>query len=203
MTKLFDTNGWCAIYRVMFEAIENRICIDQLFSRAKLTERERRIIDWRFGLSEPKLILKECAAIEGCTRERVRQIQLRAIRKLKYVAGIKLKTEPPAPRPTPELRPEPLEWPEFVPFKDNGGDETMLRCDRCGILSGPLVSLRSSHRVLRLEAELSKQKAMQRGWYCTATTDICPDCIPGNEPTPTPAVSPHPQSPTPAAAVAA
>ncbi|MBI4578377.1 MAG: sigma-70 family RNA polymerase sigma factor, partial [Planctomycetes bacterium] len=57
-------------------------------NRARLTDLERDVINRRFGLaglaSEPKpMTLQEIGSIMGVTKERVRQIQKRALRKIR------------------------------------------------------------------------------------------------------------------------
>ena len=46
-----------------------------------LSERERKVIEWRY-LSESPLTLKEAGEIEDVSKERIRQIEFRALRKL-------------------------------------------------------------------------------------------------------------------------
>ena len=56
--------------------------------RDQLDERERTILDMRFGLNgEPPKTLEEVSQHVGCTRERVRQIQYRALLKLRASLG--------------------------------------------------------------------------------------------------------------------
>lgn len=50
--------------------------------RAILSERERKVIEWRY-LSENPLTLEEAGKIEDVCKERIRQIEFRALRKLK------------------------------------------------------------------------------------------------------------------------
>jgi RNA polymerase sigma factor (sigma-70 family) len=49
-----------------------------------LSLREKRILEWRFGLSGPELTLQEVADKFKVGRERIRQIEAKAIRKLKH-----------------------------------------------------------------------------------------------------------------------
>lgn len=50
-----------------------------------LTERERKVIDLRFGLTDGySRTLGEVAEICGCTRERIRQIEAKSLRKLRH-----------------------------------------------------------------------------------------------------------------------
>jgi RNA polymerase primary sigma factor len=48
-----------------------------------LSERERNIIEACFGINQPELTLEEIGTKYGLTRERVRQIKEKAIRRLK------------------------------------------------------------------------------------------------------------------------
>ncbi len=58
-----------------------------------LTEKEAEIIKLRFGLGDNlnsgSLTLEECGRLYGCTRERIRQIESKALRKLKYSRNAK------------------------------------------------------------------------------------------------------------------
>ena len=56
-----------------------------------LTERERKVILLRFGLEDghPKT-LEEVGKVFGVTRERIRQIEAKALRKLKHPSRSKL-----------------------------------------------------------------------------------------------------------------
>lgn len=49
-----------------------------------LTDREARTLSNRFGLNGKEHTLKEVAEIEGITVERVRQIEVKALRKLRH-----------------------------------------------------------------------------------------------------------------------
>jgi len=51
-----------------------------------LTPREQRIIEMRHGLGQYKdeHTFEQCAQIENCTRERIRQIEAKALRKLRH-----------------------------------------------------------------------------------------------------------------------
>lgn len=50
-----------------------------------LEEKERRIIEMRFGLTgDPEMTLEEAGNVLGITRERVRQLEMRALKKLRH-----------------------------------------------------------------------------------------------------------------------
>ena len=52
----------------------------------QLCDREREVLQMRFGLDGRKVMtLEEVGEAVGCTRERVRQIQNKAIKKLQYL----------------------------------------------------------------------------------------------------------------------
>ncbi|MBO7045781.1 MAG: sigma-70 family RNA polymerase sigma factor, partial [Prevotella sp.] len=48
-----------------------------------LNERERNVIEAFYGINQPELTLEEIGAKYGLTRERVRQIKEKAIRRLR------------------------------------------------------------------------------------------------------------------------
>lgn len=59
----------------------------------QLTERERDIVENYYGINQPERTLEEIAVKQGLTRERVRQLKEKAIRKLRTsVLGKKLKS---------------------------------------------------------------------------------------------------------------
>jgi RNA polymerase primary sigma factor len=62
--------------------IELRMDIEKALDT--LTLREKQVIEWRFGLGCERLTLKECGAILGVQQERVRQIEAKALRKLRH-----------------------------------------------------------------------------------------------------------------------
>ena len=49
-----------------------------------LSEREQRILRYRYALGLPRKTRGECARIFGVTRERIRQIEVRALNKLRH-----------------------------------------------------------------------------------------------------------------------
>lgn len=49
-----------------------------------LHPREKQVIEMRFGLREKEKTLEECAIELDCSRERIRQIEARALRKLRH-----------------------------------------------------------------------------------------------------------------------
>jgi RNA polymerase sigma factor (sigma-70 family) len=66
------------------ERVERRLTGDQLRSLlGGLCEREREVLRARFGLDRPRSTLDELAARLGITRERVRQIEARALDKIR------------------------------------------------------------------------------------------------------------------------
>lgn len=64
-----------------YEAVELRMLLDQMLS--ELTERERKVIEMRFGLNGDPYTLEEVGVEIGVTRERIRQIEQKALRKLR------------------------------------------------------------------------------------------------------------------------
>ena len=54
-----------------------------------LTKREKEIIKFRYGLDEQQLTLEEIGKVFSVTRERIRQLESQALRKLQHPARIK------------------------------------------------------------------------------------------------------------------
>lgn len=71
------------------QRIERQELSQLLASRlAQLTLREARVLAWRFGLrGEDEKTLEQIAEIEGVGQERIRQIEARALRKLRRAAS--------------------------------------------------------------------------------------------------------------------
>ena len=67
------------------EARECRRLIDRALTR--LPRRERIVVGLRFGLDGPLFTLREVGWLLRVTAERVRQIQARALRRLRHVVG--------------------------------------------------------------------------------------------------------------------
>ena len=70
----------------MYSAVFNNLCAEEIYKAfSTLKPREQETIKLRFGLNggEP-LTLEEVGNIFGVTRERVRQIEAKAIRKLRH-----------------------------------------------------------------------------------------------------------------------
>ncbi|MGI6231297.1 MAG: sigma-70 family RNA polymerase sigma factor [Prevotella sp.] len=68
---------------------DNKLVQESLHDEIKrallsLSERERDIVEAFFGIGQPELTLEEIASKSGLTRERVRQIKEKAIRKLRH-----------------------------------------------------------------------------------------------------------------------
>ena len=58
-----------------------KICINQILNT--LDKREKEIIEMRFGLNQTAKTLEDCSKHFGITRERVRQIENEALKKLR------------------------------------------------------------------------------------------------------------------------
>ena len=70
--------------------IELGLVVGVVWALATLTERERDIIKLFFGISTQEMTLEEIGEKFGLTRERVRQIKEKAIRRLRHTSRSKL-----------------------------------------------------------------------------------------------------------------
>jgi RNA polymerase primary sigma factor len=69
----------------------NSAIIDQVFST--LTEREAKILRMRLGFEDEPKTLEEVGAVYGLTRERIRQLEIKALRKLRHPIRTKMLRE--------------------------------------------------------------------------------------------------------------
>ncbi|MGB9747001.1 MAG: sigma-70 family RNA polymerase sigma factor [Bacteroidales bacterium] len=72
------------------QLIKESLCTEIERALSTLTERERDIIRYFFGLGCPEMTLEEIADRFGLTRERVRQIKEKAIRRLRHTSRSKI-----------------------------------------------------------------------------------------------------------------
>lgn len=71
----------------VFDAIDAKEYVDRIFECTYLTDRERFVIEARYGFKGRDYTLAEIGKLYGITREWVRQIELRALKKLYYSAS--------------------------------------------------------------------------------------------------------------------
>ena len=69
-----------------FDAIDSKEFTDRILDGTYLTDREKFVIEARFGFKGRDYTLAEIGNLYGITREWVRQIELRALRKLRFTA---------------------------------------------------------------------------------------------------------------------
>ena len=72
------------------DLIKESLCTEIERSLSTLTERERDIIKYFFGIGQQEMTLEEIGDRFGLTRERVRQIKEKAIRRLRHTSRSKL-----------------------------------------------------------------------------------------------------------------
>ncbi|MFN2926551.1 sigma-70 family RNA polymerase sigma factor [Lachnospiraceae bacterium YH-ros2228] len=73
----------------MMEAFEDKETLRALMDRANLSPKDRYILTCRYGLDGNEgMTLREVGAILGVSRERVRQLEAQAIKKIRIAAGI-------------------------------------------------------------------------------------------------------------------
>ena len=72
------------------ELIKESLCTEIDRALSTLTERERDIIKYFFGIGHQEMTLEEIGDRFGLTRERVRQIKEKAIRRLRHTSRSKL-----------------------------------------------------------------------------------------------------------------
>ena len=70
----------------MFDAIDTKEYVDRIIDGTYLTDREKFVIEARYGFKDREYTLAEIGKLYGITREWVRQIELRALKKLHYTA---------------------------------------------------------------------------------------------------------------------
>lgn len=89
-SKLLSDHG--AFEMMMYDYVEHVDLKSTIVNKlASLKEREKEIIQYRFGLLGDKpMTLEQVGEIYGITRERIRQIEARAIKKLSHVRALKL-----------------------------------------------------------------------------------------------------------------
>lgn len=82
------TEAWTALLNALFGekhlvlADEIRPLLEEAV--AALDERQGQVLRLRFGLSGPRHTLEDVTAVMGVTRERVRQVEAKALRHLRY-----------------------------------------------------------------------------------------------------------------------
>lgn len=93
-----------------------------------LTERERDVLERRFGLHDDSpRTLEEISVVYGVTRERIRQIEDKALRRLRHPSRIKLlRTAVDPPRSNPVLH-IPAEAAKFLLYEFSSADQAIIR----------------------------------------------------------------------------
>ena len=84
----WQTEAWTALLRGLF-GVEHLVLTDDVKVLLKqavdaLDERQRQVLRLRFGLSGPRHTLVEVGAVTGTTRERVRQVEAQALRRMRF-----------------------------------------------------------------------------------------------------------------------
>ena len=84
----WQTEAWTLLLRGLF-GVEHLVLTDDVETLlrqavAALNERQRRVLGLRFGLEGPRYTLAEVGAVTGTTRERVRQVEAKALRQMRF-----------------------------------------------------------------------------------------------------------------------
>jgi RNA polymerase sigma factor (sigma-70 family) len=89
-----------------YDRVARQMAVDELPALLEeLDDRERTIVDARFGMHGPERTLRELAGTLGVSAERVRQIEQRALDKLRAAAA-PVDADADGPIPSPESDPE-------------------------------------------------------------------------------------------------
>lgn len=85
----WQVEAWTSLLRGLFGVeymvLTTEIKMLLIEAVAKLSERDRQVLVWRFGLDGPRYMLAEVGDMQGVQRETVRQIEAKALRRLRFM----------------------------------------------------------------------------------------------------------------------
>lgn len=185
--------------------VDTKLTLYKIIRATCLDVRSLRILIRRWGLDgQPAMTLREVSDLEPVSVERVRQIEAKAIRKMRwtraYRALVKAIGPPPIPRwereeqaareaeraaeraaepsPQPTLR---MKWPlgkppklTFTPYL--GGNRVVAVCDVCWKHSDINVQRTGWDGINRWDGKRIRQAMRKENWECGPMGDRCPRC---------------------------
>jgi DNA-binding CsgD family transcriptional regulator len=161
------------------QQVEDQLTIEQMVARSNLTERQNAVLRLRFGLDEPALTLREISEQIGKSYERVRQIEARALKKIRAHNGMREYGREPY---SPPIQRDPLPPPVEPWLRDVFAPQLNLHpqgfvrvtCDRCPaqIVCG---AWHDGGALPQGKVAGARSHASRKGWLIGGQ-DLCPAC---------------------------
>jgi hypothetical protein len=175
--------------RDTLQEVEDRLTVQQMFARAALDARYERVLRLRYGFGDGPLTLKEVGEEIGVSRERIRQMEARALRRIRRRCKISDEKSDPGPRPAnrwwrqiPQQLPQSPQRPPRPWFKRNPNQSegeflpgnVALTCDGCGeaFVSG---IWHGGGQIAEKQIARLRELACTAGWQ-TEDGDRCLNC---------------------------
>lgn len=176
--------------------VEDRLTIERMLARSELNEAQNTVLRLHFGLDGPAMLLREIGEELGKSVEQVRQIEARALCKIRqhnaWARPEERQSTPPQPY-TPPVRRDPLlppqrswSWPAPPPvepwLRDVFAPQLNLHprgfvrvtCDHC---NAQIVSLMWHYGGALTQGKIADARsyASRKGWLIGGK-DLCPAC---------------------------